>query len=47
MTRPDQTFALNSFSTAGTLDVGTRTYQVHRLDGLAIDALPYSLRVVL
>jgi aconitate hydratase len=47
MTRPDQTFALDSFSTAGTLDVGTRTYQVQRLDGLAIDALPYSLRVVL
>ena len=47
MTRPDQTYALDSFATAGTLDVGTRTYQVQRLDGLAIDALPYSLRVVL
>ena len=47
MTRPSEISALDSFATAGTLDVGPRTYRVQRLDGLSMDALPYSLRVVL
>jgi aconitate hydratase A / 2-methylisocitrate dehydratase len=47
MSRPSHIRALDSFSTAGSLDVGSRSYRVQRLDGLSIDALPYSLRVVL
>jgi aconitate hydratase len=37
----------DSFRTAGTLNVGTDTYAVHRLADIAPADLPYSLRIVL
>jgi aconitate hydratase len=43
--------ATNSFGSRATLDVGGRSYEIHRLDALAgqhgIERLPYALKVVL
>jgi aconitate hydratase len=47
MTRPSQLQSLDSFRTRVDLPIGDATYQIHSLAGLDIDALPYSLRVVL
>ncbi|MDQ3450968.1 MAG: aconitate hydratase AcnA, partial [Actinomycetota bacterium] len=42
----------DSFGARGTLEVGSRSYEIHRLaavtgDGLDVDTLPYSLKVLL
>ena len=47
MTMPSLLPGLDSFETAGTLRVGETSYRVQRLTDLPIQALPYSLRVVL
>ncbi|MER7559556.1 aconitate hydratase AcnA [Nocardioides sp. NPDC126508] len=47
MTRPSWIRALDSFGTRDTLEVDGRTYEIHSLAGLDVDALPWSLRVVL
>ncbi|MFD7076153.1 aconitate hydratase AcnA [Nocardioides sp. NPDC059952] len=47
MTRPSKVRSLDSFGTRDTLEVDGRTYEIHSLAGLDIDALPWSLRVVL
>ncbi|HZS36086.1 MAG TPA: aconitase family protein, partial [Polyangia bacterium] len=43
---------LDSFRTLGSLDVGTRSYKIHRLYGVAkdraaVDRLPFSLKILL
>ncbi|MCW2830513.1 MAG: aconitate hydratase [Aeromicrobium sp.] len=47
MVRPSQTSSHDTFQTRSTLQVGSSTYDIHSLAGLDVDALPYSLRVVL
>ncbi|NYE35363.1 aconitate hydratase [Nocardioides cavernae] len=47
MTRPSQISSRDSFRTRAELEVDGLTYQVHSLAGLGVDALPWSLRVVL
>lgn len=47
MTRPSRLNGTDSFDTRSTLSVGEASYQIHSLAGLDIDALPYSMRVVL
>jgi aconitate hydratase len=42
----------DSFGAQGTLEVGEQSYRIHRLsavtgDGLDVDSLPYSLKVLL
>jgi aconitate hydratase len=47
MTRPSQIRSLDSFDTRAVLEVDGTTYDIHSLAGLDVDALPWSLRVVL
>jgi aconitate hydratase len=47
VTRPRFVEGLDSFATAGGLEVDGRTLRVHRLDRLDTSHLPYSLRVLL
>jgi aconitate hydratase len=47
MTRPGLLPGLDSFATAGTLEVDGVSHRIQRLSELPIQALPYSLRVVL
>jgi aconitate hydratase len=47
VTKPRFIESLDSFGTAGELDVAGRSLRVHRLDRLQTSHLPYSLRVLL
>ena len=47
MTRPSRIRTCDTFGTRTELDVDGHSYQIHSLAGLDVDALPWSLRVVL